>query len=297
VTSDFSSIHLADDGPDRVSIRGVTGLPAPPTTKVCINYDGGYRNRMTFVLSGLRQKEKAQWAESALFARLGGKDRFDEVDVRFVAAPSDAVGQEASSGRLHVTVISNDERTVGRAFSSAVVELALANYPGFFATSQPTDAQPFGVYWPALVDNNQVEQVVVLSDGSRLEIEPIPSGRASRSAEPYLSEVTPVGPAPGQPLGLHFGARSGDKGGNANVGIWATDAAGYGWLAENLTADTFTDLIPETAGLEVRRYELPNLFALNFVIVGFLGRGVASSTSFDAQAKGLGEYLRSRIWR
>ncbi|HVE17700.1 MAG TPA: acyclic terpene utilization AtuA family protein, partial [Ilumatobacteraceae bacterium] len=107
VTSDFSSIHLDGDGLDRVRIRGVKGLPAPPTTKLCINYDGGYRNRMTFVLSGLHQAEKAEWAESALFARLGGKDRFDEVDVRFVAAPSDAVGQEASSGRLHVTVMSN----------------------------------------------------------------------------------------------------------------------------------------------------------------------------------------------
>ena len=87
-------------------------------------------------------------------------------------------------------------------------------------------------------------------------------------------------------MGRYFGARSGDKGGNANVGIWATDAAGYGWLAANLTAERISDLIPEAAGLEVRRYELPNLFALNFVIVGYLGRGVASSTSFDAQAKG-----------
>ena len=297
VTCDFGSIHLDGDGPDRVIISGVKGLPAPPTTKVCINYDGGYRNRMTFVVSGLHQAEKAEWAESALFARLGGKDRFDEVDVRFVAAPSDAVGQEASSGRLHVTVISNDERAVGRAFSSAVVELALANYPGFFASSQPTDAQPFGVYWPALVDNEEVDQVAVLSDGSRLQIESIPSSRATWSPAQYVSDAIPVGPGPGEPLGRFFGARSGDKGGNANVGIWATDAAGYGWLAANLTVDRFSDLIPETAGLEVRRYELPNLLAVNFVIVGFLGRGVASSTSFDAQAKGLGEYLRSRIWR
>jgi hypothetical protein len=137
----------------------------------------------------------------------------------------------------------------------------------------------------------------VLSDGSRLQIESVPSGRASWSPAQYVSDAIPVGPGPGEPLGRFFGARSGDKGGNANVGIWATDAAGYGWLAANLTVDRFSDLLPEAAGLEVRRYELSNLFALNFVIVGFLGRGVASSTSFDAQAKGLGEYLRSRIWR
>ena len=56
-------------------------------------------------------------------------------------------------------------------------------------------------------------------------------------------------------------------------------------------------LLPEAAGLEVRRFELPNIRALNFVVVGLLGEGVASSTAFDAQAKGLGEYLRSRVWR
>ena len=99
---------------------------------------------------------------------------------------------------------------------------------------------------------------------------------------------------PGRPLGQWFGARSGDKGGNANVGIWARDDAGYAWLAANLTAERMQELLPEARDLEVRRYELPNLRAVNFVLVGYLGEGVASSTSFDPQAKGLGEYLRSR---
>ena len=298
VVADFGTIRLTADGADRVRIGQVNGLPAPPTTKVCINYDGGYRNRMTFVLTGLAQPEKAAWAESALFARLGGRERFDEVDVRFVAAPSDASGQEASSGRLHVTVKSGDERLVGRTFSSAAIELALANYPGFFVSSPPADAQPFGVYWPALVDNDEVEQVVVLADGRRMIIEQSPkvSHDDPTASVGELGAAVPVGPEPGEPLGLYFGARSGDKGGNANVGIWADDAGGYAWLAANLSTGTIRNLLPEAADLEVRRYELPNLLALNFVIVGYLGQGVASSTAFDSQAKGLGEYLRSRTW-
>lgn len=293
--ADFRTIHLTDEGQDRVRIRGVRGTPPPTTTKVCINYDGGYRNRVTFVLTGLDQAAKAEWVESTLFDRLGGRERFDEFDARFVAAPADAAGQEAASGKLHVTVKSADERLVGRAFSSAAVELALANYPGFFVSSPPTDAQPFGVYWPALVANDEVEQVVVLTDGRRISIDPSPTGPVvAAEALPDPDDVTPVGPQPGEPLGAHFGARSGDKGGNANVGIWARDRAGYAWLARNLTSEMVEALIAEAAGLEIRRYELPNLFALNFVIVGYLGRGVASSTAFDAQAKGLGEYLRAR---
>ena len=297
VVADFGSIQLADDGTDRVRIGGVSGLPAPLTTKVSINYEGGYRNRMTFVLTGLNQADKAAWAESALFTRLGGKEQFDDVDVRFVAAPADADGQEASSGRLHVTVKSADERLVGRAFSSAVVELALANYPGFFVSSQPTEAQPFGVFWPAVVANDEVHQVVVLADGGRIPIDPSAGGLISSTGHPpVIDDVVPVGPQSGEPLGLYFGARSGDKGGNANVGVWASDAAGYAWLEANLTVEALGRLIPEASGLEVRRYELSNLLALNFVIVGYLGQGVASSTAFDAQAKGLGEYLRSRTW-
>jgi len=297
VVSHFDTIRVEQQAPDRVRISGARGTPGPATTKVCINLEGGFRNRVTFVLTGLDQQAKASWAADALFTRLGGRERFDAVEERFVAADPSAAGQEASSGRLHVHVKSRDERLVGRAFSSAAVELALASYPGFFVSSPPTEAQPFGVYWPALVSNDEVTQVVVHDDGSR---EALPTAATTGTLEPLgpveVPEVDAVGPQPGDPLGACFAARSGDKGGNANVGIYARDAAGYRWLHEHLTVAAFRRLVPETDGLAVRRYELPNLHALNFVIVGYLGEGVASSTAFDPQAKGLGEYLRSRIW-
>jgi hypothetical protein len=302
VVTHFSSIQLAQEGADRVRISGVQGSLAPATTKVCLNLDGGFRNRMSFVLTGLRQAEKAAWVEAALFARLGGKERFDEVEVRFVPAPSDARTQEEASGRLHVSVKSTDERLVGRAFSSACIELALANYPGFFATGAPGDAQSFGVYWPALVDATEVTEHVILPSRTPIPVAAPPrttvvEPRQERNSLAGEGGTGAVGPAAGEPLGAWFAARSGDKGGNANVGIWARDAAGYAWLAANLTPQKVQELLPEAAALEVRRTELANLHALNFVIVGLLGDGVASSTAFDAQAKGLGEYLLSRVWR
>ena len=131
-------------------------------------------------------------------------------------------------------------------------------------------------------------------------VETIPTPTTTGSVTPLapvpVPDVTPVGPRAGQPLGTYFAARSGDKGGNANVGIYAKDAAGYRWLHDHLTTDALSRLIPETGDLEILRYELPNLHALNFVIIGYLGEGVASSSAFDPQAKGLGEYLRSRLW-
>jgi hypothetical protein len=90
------------------------------------------------------------------------------------------------------------------------------------------------------------------------------------------------------------GARSGDKGGDANVGVWARDEAAWPWLASTLTADRLRELLPEAAGLPVHRYLLPNLCAVNFVIEGLLGEGAAAAARFDPQAKGLGEWLRAR---
>jgi hypothetical protein len=90
------------------------------------------------------------------------------------------------------------------------------------------------------------------------------------------------------------GARSGDKGGNANVGLWVRTEVQWRWLAHALTVDKLRELLPEVADLQVTRHVLPNLRAVNFVIEGILGEGVAYQARFDPQAKGLGEWLRSR---
>ena len=296
VVTRVDTVALTQEGPDRVRISGTRGEPAPPTTKVCINFEGGYRNRMTFCLTGTNQREKADWLTEQVFQRVGGREQYAESDVRFVEAPSDAATQEQATGRLHLTVKDTDERKVGRAFSSACAELALASIPGFFTTTPPGEAQPYGVYWPALVPSDEVAHVVVLDDGRRIPISPSPTGPSpDRPISPKTNLRVPPRPLPpGRSLGERFGARSGDKGGNANVGIWARQDDDYVWLAEWLTVDRLRAMIPEATNLEVRRYELPNLRALNFVIVGLLGEGVASTTAFDTQAKGLGEFIRSR---
>jgi hypothetical protein len=175
--------------------------------------------------------------------------------------------------------------------------MALASYPGFFCTTPPTEASPFGVYWPTLVPAEAARHAVVLEDGTRIAIPPTsPSAQPVRvDVQPTKLPDIPAGPTRSAPLGTLFGARSGDKGGNANVGVWARDLVGYAWLASYLTVERFKELVPEAADLEVRRYELPNLKSLNFLVVGLLGEGVASSVRFDPQAKSLGEYLRARV--
>jgi len=298
VVARFDTIRLEQEGPDRVRLSGVRGEPAPDQTKVCINYLGGYRNSMTFVLTGLDIEAKAAAVEAALFRSLGGRDRFDEVDVRLIRTDRpDADTNEAASAQLRVTVKDADPTKVGRAFSAAATELALANYPGFHTTSAPGGESAYGVYWPTLVPSDVIDQVVVAADGSTTHVPPTSAAGSAPSipvsAPPSLPP--PGGPTRRLPLGTVFGARSGDKGGNANVGVWARSDTGYAWLAANLTVESFHRLVPEADALEVQRYELPNLRAVNFVVVGLLGEGVASSTRPDPQAKSLGEFLRSRV--
>ncbi len=311
VVARFDTIQLEQIGPDRVRISGVRGESAPAHVKVCLNYLGGYRNEMTFVLTGLDIDEKAALVERTLRQALdaSGLDEF-HIDLARTDK-SNATTNHESAAFLKVVVKSQDPLQVDRRFSSAVIEMALASYPGFFCTTPPTEAIPFGVYWPTLVPADVPDHVVALEDGIRVPVpptEPSPGASSPGASSPgapcddvcvdlprFEAPGIWTGPTLAMPLGTLFGARSGDKGGNANVGVWAQDLQGYAWLEQSLTVDRFRQLVPETAGLEIRRYDLPNLKALNFVVVGLLGEGVASSVRFDPQAKSLGEYLRSRI--
>ncbi len=299
VTARFDSIQLSQEGADRVRVSGVKGEAPPSTTKIAMNYVGGFRTTMTMMITGLDVVAKAEMFERALWGSVpGGRESFDSVEVQLLRTDQEnPPSNEAAVAQLRITVKDADERKVGRSFGSKVTELALASYPGFFGGGSQTQA--YGVYWPAALPSDLVWQEVVVG-GERHLIEAVdvsslpatrdlPSAVANTESDLASSEVAPL------PLGRIMGARSGDKGGNANLGVWARTEESFGWLRLWLTADRLRELLPETANLEVERHELANLRALNFVIHGLLGEGVASSPRLDAQAKGLGEYLRAKV--
>ncbi|MCY7366191.1 MAG: DUF1446 domain-containing protein, partial [Frankiaceae bacterium] len=292
VTTDFGSLQLAQQGPDRVRISGARGWAPNGRVKVALNMLGGFRNSMTFVLTGLDVEGKAELALAGL--RDAYPHPFDSTLVRLDR--EDAPTNEQAAALLRVHVRGDDPKLLGRAFSGAAVELALASYPGFTLTSQPGDAQPYGVYWPALVDPGEVEHVVVHADSRREVVPHTPFERPLHGTDVAIDGRRWAGVATRRvPLGTVVGARSGDKGGNANIGVWARTDDAADWLLCVLTEDVVHALLPEADGLDVAVHPLPNLRAVNVVVRGLLGEGVASSTRFDPQAKGLGEYLRSRL--
>ncbi|MHB9860902.1 acyclic terpene utilization AtuA family protein [Streptomyces sp. YIM S03343] len=298
VTARLDTVRLAQDGPDRVRIFGVRGEAPPPTLKVGLNRLGGFRGEVAFVLTGLDIEAKAALVREQMEDALTrGKARPAEVRWELVRTDRpDAGTEETASALLRLVVRDPGEETVGRALSGAAVELALGSYPGFNVLAPPGKGAPYGVFDAVHVPQDAVEHTAVLHDGRRVAVSPAPVTRALQdAAEPPLPEpFAPAGPTRRAPLGLVAGARSGDKGGDANVGVWARSDAAWRWLVHELTVERFRELVPETAPLTVVRHVLPNLRALNFVVEGVLGAGVASRHRFDPQAKALGEWLRSR---
>ncbi|AIR99009.1 acyclic terpene utilization AtuA family protein [Streptomyces glaucescens] len=295
VTARLDTVRLDRDGSDRVRIEGVRGEAPPPALKVGVNRLGGFRNEVVFVLTGLDIEAKAALVRQQMGEALA-KSPPSEVRWELVRTDrADAATEETASALLRLVVRDPDQAVVGRPLTAAAVELALASCPGFHVTEPPGKGTPYGVFEAAYVPQGEVEQVAVLHDGRRIAVAAPRDSRPLRPLdEPPLPEPLPPGPVRRAPLGLVAGARSGDKGGDANVGVWARTDEGWRWLAHTLTVDAFRRLLPETDGLAVVRHTLPNLRALNFVVEGILGAGVAARHRFDPQGKALGEWLRSR---
>lgn len=294
VTTRLDNAVLTQEGPDRVLISGVTGEAPPPQYKVSLNALAGFRNEATFILTGLDIEAKADLAKSQLESWLTKKP----AELVWTLARTDhpdSDTEETASALLRCVVRDSDPTVIGRPFSAVAVEMALASYPGFALTAPPSNGQPYGVFTPGYVDAGLAAHVAVLPDGTRVDIVPSAVTKELESVdEPERPEPLPPQSSLSVPLGTIAGARSGDKGGSANVGVWVRSEDEWRWLAHTLTVEKLKELLPEAAGLAVTRHSLPHLRAVNFVIEGILGQGVASQARFDPQAKGIGEWLRSR---
>ncbi|CAI9411374.1 acyclic terpene utilization AtuA family protein [Nocardioides sp. T2.26MG-1] len=301
VTAQLDSVQLREVGHDRVEMSGIRGEAPPEQLKVCVNELGGFRNTVEFVLTGLDIDAKADWVREQLAPSLDAR----EVSwTRSALPPADADTEEGASCLLRCTVKDDRPDPVGRAFTSAAVELALASYPGFTMTAPPAAPAPYGVYRAAYVDRDAVLHTVVHADGRREAVaDPTefatPDPESGRRPSPFLAPADSL--TRRAPLGSFVHARSGDKGGDANLGLWVVhDGSGkydarVTWLAKLITPRKVRELVPEAADLDVEVFVLPNLGGVNVLIRGLLGEGVAASTRFDPQAKGLGEWVRSRM--
>tara|TARA_B110000438_G_scaffold206817_1_gene198544 strand:- start:1392 stop:2294 length:903 start_codon:yes stop_codon:yes gene_type:complete len=284
-------------GENKVYVSGCKGTNPPDTHKVCINLAGGYRNGMEVMLTGLDIEAKAEIFCDALFDLLGGKEQFDEVTVDLHRQDKDnPMTNEEAMAILKITVKSKDQKKVGRIFTAKIIELALANYPGWFSKDSIGSGNPFILYWPALMESKHVkekvhidEKIIDIVPTNQIDLKQITFDQMIPNIPPYkeadLKEIY---------FGRLVGARSGDKGGCANLGVWSKTEHAYSFLYHYLTVDRLKELLPDLKNYEIDRYEFPNMNAVNFYVHGILGDGASSNTRLDALAKSLGEYLRAK---
>ncbi len=301
VSTQLESVSVRQVGEDRVALTGVRGGPPPATLKVGATVLGGYRNSVELVLTGLDLDAKAAWVRAQLEAAWGDRASADVTWSRSPLPVPDADTEEGASCLLRCTVRDPSPDVAGKGLTAPVVELALASYPGFTMTAPPAPASPYGVFRTASVARSRVAHTVVHADGRR---EPVPEAALADEAAPRPAALPPSvagGPVRRVPLGTFVHARSGDKGGDANLGLWVRHDDDprhdrrVAWLLSVVTPTWLRALLPEAAGLAVDVHPLPNLGGVNVVVHGLLGEGVAASTRFDPQAKALGEWARSRL--
>lgn len=302
VTVDLTSVRLADAGTDLVRVSGVRGRAPNELTKLSLTFEGGWRNTVTVGLTGRHVAEKLAWLRSSVERVVGAPEEFDAFRWTVIGPVTEVDGDQAQeSAWVVITARDSDRSKVGRArFADRIVQFGTNHVPGFYLTGPPQRERLFGVQWPCLVEKKHVDTQVRVDGSEPVEVawgtwDPAAPARLVADSAVEALRAVPEGPTRRVPLGELVGTRSGDKGGTANVCAWTRSPEAFAWLRDTLSVERFVELVPEAAGLRVERHEFPNLNALNFLVYGFLELGVSSCTRIDAQAKGLGEYLASRL--
>ena len=297
VVAHFDTVQLKEIGTDQVEVSGVKGTPATDSAKVTINAIDAFQNQMIFYLAGLHNERKAEVLKNQFLKSVGGAETFDHINFQYIPTNKDnPQSNEEAFATLKVVVEDKNPSKAGRLFTSKIIELALCSVPGFCIQSAPQPAKPKVVHFPALIGKKHITQQITMGDKnwevqevaydtSNLQLTknfslPDFNFDTSDTKEIYLGEL--------------YAARSGDKGGNANLGVYAKNLKAYAFLKSYLTVENFKNLLADSAEYEIERYDFPNLLGLNFYLKGFLGDGVAGNNKIDPQAKTLGEYLRAK---
>ena len=297
VISHFDTLEITQESQDRVLVKNNRGSSPTKTHKVCINLVGGYRNGIELLLTGLDIEEKSKLIVDQIFKSLGGREQFDKVDIQLHRTDKEnPTSNEEAQAFLRIDVMSSNPDLVGRLFNAKIIELALANFPGWTGRSGVVPNGAYIEYWPALVNSKYIKEHIHI-DGKVIDV--IPTSQMDLEEKyyqkvPYENNKLDVNNFKEEYFGKIFGTRSGDKGGCANLGVWAKSQDAYSFLFEFLTVKKLKELMPDLDEFQIDRYELPNILSLNFYVHGILQDGVSSSTRMDGQAKSLGEYLRAK---
>lgn len=288
------SVTLSQAAPDRVLMSGARGTAPPTTTKVGCFYPDGYRTVLFAMATGLDIDAKTDWLRAQMGTVIADLE-LDDYDYDVLGRPvDDPASQAEATVMIRIAGAAQDARALQR-LAGGFSSFGLGGMPGFYGEMAPRPVQRRIEYWPGLVDQSLLDHRAVLDDGTEV--------RAARpETKPFAVQV-PSAEAPSYaagektvwvPLGRVAYARTGDKGGNANLGVWSPNPAAWPWLASYLTEECVAELLALPDDVRVERHLLPNLHGIEFVLHGYFGRSGSGNIHLDQIGKALGEFLRAR---
>ncbi|WP_063041603.1 acyclic terpene utilization AtuA family protein [Nocardia pseudovaccinii] len=294
VTVHLDTVQLEQLGQNRVRVHSVVGSPPPPTTKVSIFTPGGYRIAINTYLTGLDIDAKFDLLVAQL-EDLAEDTELDDLAVsRLGQTVSDPQNQDAATVCVRIAATAAIREPLfhlQRSFNA----LGLSSFPGYMG-GDSSGPKPIIEYWPGLLPQWAIHHRVVFANGDQKTIAP-PAKTQQFTGQPVHAEpgIYEPGLTEQAPLGRIAFARSGDKGGNSNVGIWTNDPRAWPWLRALLSTERLTEFLPEAANAGALRHEFPHLRAVHFVLPGLLGRGGSSNLRLDSIGKAVSEYIRARV--
>ncbi|KAJ4336021.1 hypothetical protein N0V87_005742 [Didymella glomerata] len=321
----LDNVQVKAEGKNRVRLWGIKGAPPPPTTKLAVFYRAGYQSEIVVNATGYGTAEKFELFERMLrfgLKRLGILDKFDVLEFQRIGVPeTNPKSQLRSTTYLRIFAEASDAN-VNLGLASLLGEFAMQHYSGFHSTSDHRTAipKPYISYYPAIYPQSSLKTSInILGPGrtsnegkiANIPTTPPPRFEELSKRESYETrnpvDLSSFGQTTRARLGDIVLARSGDKGGNANIGFFVPTqlpsayaassplyAESWDWLRTYLTIPKLKEMFGESWSdkFYVERVEFPKIMAVHFVVYGVLGRGVSGSSRLDSFAKGMGDWLR-----
>ncbi|KAI9896787.1 hypothetical protein N3K66_007809 [Trichothecium roseum] len=309
VKARIDGARLEQAGRDRVRLSGVVGLPPPETAKVAICLLGGYQAEISAYAAGPDIDAKFDLLRSQVTAEID-RSQFTTFSIeKYGAAAANPRSQRECTVQFRMFAQSPKKEAFEQ-FRRAIFYNGMQGYCGLslhmdWRTMEP---RPFVKYFPALLDQKHLPDMRVSFVSEEREfrvpqcdaMDHTPASVPIKEIEAHNQPDNPTrryASTVERPLGDLFFARSGDKGGNANVGFWVRSEDAYQWARAFLTESKLIDLLADDwqERYAIERQEFRYIRAVHFVIKGILQEGVSSSSVLDGFGKSIGEFLRARV--
>ncbi|CAF3797181.1 unnamed protein product [Adineta steineri] len=310
VTADLTNIKITQEDLNRVYVTGAKGHPPPPTTKLAIFYIAGYQCELTVNATGRNAHTKFAFYKRQIQHALkeaGTLDKFDILDFQFYAKPEDnPISQQNGTSYMRIFAQAKTEAIVG-GLATAFGQYLMQHYSGMHWTNDMRTMVPkqFLGYYPGVLAQSELKETAVLLDNTGKIEQIIDAGHVSvvevlGQRENYdptdAIDLNKFGPTIKVPVDTVILGRSGDKGGNVNLGLFVHEADEYEWFRNYFTRERLQQLIGDDwkKSYFIERVEMPHIYAIHYVVYGILGRGVSSSIILDNLGKGFADYIRSK---